>query len=155
MIEHVIELLKDNGLTIAFAESMTGGLLSSKMTEIAGVSKVYKGAVVAYTNDIKNRVLYIDHKDIETYGVVSSEIATKMAKSVLRLFNTDIAVGITGDAGPTLQKDSMKKMVYVAMCTKDRCETFHLSFDKESRVEAQQLTVQMTIKKLELFIPKI
>ncbi len=155
MIDHVIELLKDNGLTIAFAESMTGGLLSSKMTEIAGVSKVYKGAVVAYTNEIKNSILYIDHKDIETYGVVSSEIAINMAKSVIKLFNTDVAVGITGDAGPTLQKDSTKKMVYVAICTKDRCETFHLSFDKESRVEAQQLTVQKTIEKLELFISNI
>ena len=154
MIDKTLKLLNEKQLTISFAESMTGGLLSSKLTELPGASIVFKGSIVAYSNEIKNRVLYIDSNDIKTYGVVSKEIAQKMATSVLKLFNTNISVGITGDAGPTNQEGKNDRHAYYAICHKESCEIYHLKFSEETRIEAQQKTVDEIYRSLKLFIEK-
>ncbi|MFA6800875.1 MAG: CinA family protein [Acholeplasmataceae bacterium] len=154
MIKNLINKLEEKGLTVAFAESMTGGLLSASITKIAGASKVFKGSIIAYTNEIKNRVLYIDEKDIETFGVVSKEIALKMSQAVLNLFNVSFAVGITGDAGPTLQENKTERQAFFAICTKDFCETFEMNFTNETRIEAQKKAVEEVYKKLLFTVTK-
>jgi len=148
MIEHIIYECEEKGLTIAFAESMTGGLLSAKFTEVPGASKVFKGSVVAYSNEIKINVLKIDEDLINQYHVVSKEVAEAMAKNVKELFNVSIGVGVTGDAGPTLQKNSEKRSAFYAICSEHGCKNVQIVFDKESRHEAQKNTVDQTYETL-------
>ncbi|MFH1562955.1 MAG: nicotinamide-nucleotide amidohydrolase family protein [Nitrospirota bacterium] len=87
-------------LTIAVAESCTGGLLSNKITDIPGSSLYYRGGIVAYDKEVKINLLNIQPEVIEKCGIVSQEVAGSMAKEIAHIMKTDIGVGITGYAGP-------------------------------------------------------
>ncbi len=92
--------LRAAGLTIACAESCTGGLLTSMLTDVSGSSSYVMGSVVSYSNDVKARVLHVSEETLAVYGAVSEETAREMAQSVRKLIYADIGVGITGIAGP-------------------------------------------------------
>ena len=92
--------LRARGLTISCAESCTGGLLTSTLTDIPGSSAYVMGSVVSYSNEVKSRVLGVSDETLLLYGAVSEETAREMAEGVRRLMQTDIGVGITGIAGP-------------------------------------------------------
>lgn len=94
------EILTKKNFTIACAESCTGGLLTSKLTDVAGSSAYVKGAVVSYTNEIKNKILQVNAETLEKFGAVSEQTAKEMAANVRQIFNTNIGVSITGFAGP-------------------------------------------------------
>ncbi|MFC2768679.1 CinA family protein [Mitsuokella sp. oral taxon 131] len=94
------ELLTARGLTIACAESCTGGLLTSRLTDVAGSSAYVMGSVVSYTNAIKERLVGVRHETLAAHGAVSEETAREMAEGIRRAIRTDIGVGITGIAGP-------------------------------------------------------
>lgn len=96
----LIGLLDSRGRTISFAESCTGGLVSSVMTSIPGASIVYKGGIVAYANEIKHRILGVEPGILHKNGSVSMECAEAMAIGVALRFETDYALSITGIAGP-------------------------------------------------------
>lgn len=93
------QLLAQN-LTIACAESCTGGLLTSRLTDIAGSSAYVMGSVVSYTNRIKETLVGVQHETLLAHGAVSEETAREMAEGIRRTITTDIGVGITGIAGP-------------------------------------------------------
>ncbi|WP_329903903.1 CinA family protein [Porphyromonas pogonae] len=101
LLQKLIQLLSARHLTIAVAESCTGGLVSSMLTDVAGVSKVYKGSIVAYHNDIKERVLGVDRHDLDKYTAVSQPVAMQMAQNVRLLMSADIGLSTTGYAGPS------------------------------------------------------
>ena len=88
------------GKTLATAESCTGGGIGSAITAVAGASKVYVGGVVSYTNDIKHRILGVDQAILDKYGAVSAPVAGAMASGVRDLMGADVAVSVTGLAGP-------------------------------------------------------
>lgn len=92
--------LHARGLTIACAESCTGGLLTSTLTDIPGSSSYVMGSVVSYSNDVKARILHVSEETLLLHGAVSEETAREMAEGVRQLMQTDIGVGITGIAGP-------------------------------------------------------
>ena len=96
----VVEMLKENGLVLATAESCTGGLISQRITSVAGSSEVFECGVVSYANEIKHRVLGVSEDDLKTYGAVSEQVARQMAQGVLNLSGADAAVSVTGIAGP-------------------------------------------------------
>jgi nicotinamide-nucleotide amidase len=93
-------LLKKN-LTIAVAESCTGGLVSNRITNINGSSRYFLCGVIAYSNEIKKCPLNVSDDSLKRYGAVSGQVAAQMAEGVRLLANTDIGVGVTGVAGPT------------------------------------------------------
>lgn len=93
-------LLTAAHLTIAAAESCTGGLLTSRLTDVAGSSAYVKGSVVSYTNEVKAALLGVEEELLKTRGAVSEPVARAMAEGVRRRMRTDIGVGITGLAGP-------------------------------------------------------
>ena len=93
-------ILIDHNFTIACAESCTGGLLTSRFTDVPGSSDYIKGSVVSYTEEVKINILKVKAETIAQFEVVSSEVALEMAEGVRNLMNTDIGVGITGVAGP-------------------------------------------------------
>lgn len=94
-------LLVRRGVTLAVAESCTGGALSGAFTAMPGASSYFAGSVVAYSNSVKERVLGVDPADLERYGAVSRQVAEQMAAGVRRITGADYAVSTTGIAGPT------------------------------------------------------
>lgn len=97
----LLEHLRNRGLTVATAESCTGGTISSRITAIAGCSDVMKGGVTAYSNDVKRSILGVSDATLREHGAVSSETAAEMALGVCRATGADCAVATTGIAGPT------------------------------------------------------
>ena len=89
------------GKTLATAESLTGGGIGAALTAVSGSSAGYKGGVISYTNEIKHNVLGVSQELLERYGAVSPWVAGEMVSGVRRLLNADIAVSVTGLAGPT------------------------------------------------------
>ena len=88
------------GKTLATAESCTGGLVAERVTNVPGSSEVYKGGVISYTDEIKREVLCVPPEWLEKYGAVSAPVAGAMASGVRNLLQTDVAVSVTGLAGP-------------------------------------------------------
>jgi nicotinamide-nucleotide amidase len=99
--EEFYALFSKKGLTISTAESITAGMLASKIVNVSGVSSVFMGGVVVYSNEAKEKILGISHEILETYGAVSKECVQEMAKNVKDIFNTSVGAAITGIAGPT------------------------------------------------------
>lgn len=97
----VIETLRRQGVTVATAESCTGGLIAKLLTDIAGSSAVFSGACVTYTNEVKERLLGVSPATIAAHTEVSHACAGEMAAGVRRAVGTDIGVSTTGFAGPT------------------------------------------------------
>lgn len=100
IFERLSEILVREGLMICSAESCTGGLFASKMTDQAGSSAYIAGGVVAYSNEVKQSVLGVKESTLIAHGAVSAETAAEMAEGALGLFGCDFAVSVTGIAGP-------------------------------------------------------
>ena len=98
--EKLVELLKSRGLTCATAESCTGGGVGFAITSVAGSSEVFAGGVISYSNAVKRDVLGVSAETLAAVGAVSSEVAAQMADGARRLLKTDLAVSLTGIAGP-------------------------------------------------------
>ena len=98
--QNLVELLAAKGLTCATAESCTGGGVGSAITAIPGSSAVFAGGIISYANDVKERVLGVSAATLARVGAVSSETAAQMALGARRLLQVDLAVSLTGIAGP-------------------------------------------------------
>lgn len=94
----VIETLR--GKTLVTAESLTGGGIGAALTAVPGASEVYKGGVISYTNEVKHHVLGVDTEVLESVGAVSEPVAREMAAGARKLLKADVAVSVTGLAGP-------------------------------------------------------
>ena len=101
LIDDLFKNLNEKCLTLSVAESCTGGSLSAKICSFPGISSIFKGGIVAYSDNIKIDRLNINPNDIIKYGAVSSQVASQMSNSVMKLFNTDIGVSTTGYSVPT------------------------------------------------------
>ena len=88
------------GRTLATAESCTGGGIGAALTAIPGSSSVYKGGIISYTNEIKRRLLGVKQSDLDHFGAVSAHVAVAMAQGARKALKADIAVSVTGLAGP-------------------------------------------------------
>ena len=100
LAEHTVKLLIEKGVTVAAAESCTGGELEKRITDIPGASAALRGGVVVYTNEAKHLLLGIPMETIEKHGAVSFEVAAELAERVRRKLGADLGVGVTGLAGP-------------------------------------------------------
>jgi len=97
----LIETCRKYGLTLSCAESCTGGLTSSLLTDASGCSDVYMGSAVTYSNDSKKKVLSVKEQTIKSFGAVSAQVALEMSLGALNVFDTDVAISFSGIAGPT------------------------------------------------------
>ena len=109
MEKRVIEKLRERGLLLATAESCTGGLCAKRLTDVPGASQVFCGGVVSYTNDVKMRLLGVNEETLSQFGAVSGETAREMAEGVRQATGADVAVSVTGVAGPS--SDEMGNVV--------------------------------------------
>lgn len=98
--EKVVKMLKKRGLTMVTAESCTGGMLASKLINVSGVSEVFKAGLVTYANEAKKEILGVRGKTLKKYGAVSQETAEEMILGAVERYDADVAVSVTGIAGP-------------------------------------------------------
>ena len=98
--ENLVALLKARGLVCATAESCTGGGVGSAITGVPGSSAVFAGGVISYSNEVKRNVLGVSAESLDKYGAVSPQVAAQMADGARRLLKTELAVSLTGIAGP-------------------------------------------------------
>ena len=136
-----------SGKTIATAESCTGGGIGAALTGVPGSSAVFKGGVISYCNEIKISVLGVDEEVLHAYGAVSAPVAEAMACGVRALLNTDIAVSVTGLAGPTGDEfGNPVGTVFIGYKSKTRAKVYDFVFtgDRDS-VRAQTVTAALRI----------
>lgn len=122
LAELVHRTLLQRGLTVAVAESCTGGNIASQLTAQAGASAYFKGGVVAYSNEVKENVLGVQHKTLEVYGAVSEETACEMVQGVRQRLGADVAIATTGIAGPDGgTREKPVGTVWIAVADGDGC----------------------------------
>ena len=126
---NIIERLKECNLTISTAESITGGLIASKICEISGASNYFKGGVVSYTKEAKESLLGVSLEDIEKYGVYSKETVIKMAEGIKERTNSDIAIATSGVAGPGPDEGVEAGTVYFCYYILDKIVTEKKKFE--------------------------
>ena len=102
MLEEILhETMRTRGLTLATAESCTGGLISDRITNVSGSSEYFPGGVVAYSYEAKVNLLGVSWDTLHKHGAVSEEVVLEMARGARKIFNTDIGISVSGIAGPT------------------------------------------------------
>ena len=118
------------GITVGFAESLTGGLISSSVVAIPGASAVFKGSIVSYTNEVKENVLGVSPDIISAHTEVSAECAKAMAEGAKSVLGVDLAVSVTGIAGPTGELPGKPVgTVYMGYCFRDISGALRLNFE--------------------------
>lgn len=135
------QLLKQSGLTISTAESLTGGLFASTLVSVAGSSSYFKGGTVAYQKEAKIHQLQIDEELLDHYGMVSKECAQAMAKNVRRLYQSDLGISFTGVAGPEQMENKEVGTIFVAIADEKQVETIELHLAR-TRNGNREFTVQ-------------
>lgn len=116
----VVKKLKKKSLTLATAESCTGGLIGKRITDVSGSSSVFECGIISYSNEIKSKILGVSEDDLRQHGAVSEPVARQMALGALKISGADIAIGVTGIAGP--ESDNTNKPVglsFIALAAKD------------------------------------
>ena len=148
-LEEVVgKLLKERGLTIATAESCTGGLISSRITNVPGSSQYFERGIVSYSNGAKVELLKIDEDMIDKYGAVSFEVARLMAEGVKAVSGTDIGLAVTGIMGPggaTFNKPV--GLVYIGYCDEKMCTAREFRFG-DDRLRNKDKTAQAALDML-------
>ena len=121
----LVALLKQKGLTVSTAESCTGGLIASTIVDVPGASAVFPGGAVTYASSVKTALLGVPEDLIRLRGVVSSDVAAAMAEGARKRFGTDLAVSVTGVAGPDGgTPETPVGCVYIGVAVKDKTVTF-------------------------------
>ena len=140
--ENLVSLLTARGLTCATAESCTGGGVGSAITAVPGSSAVFAGGVISYSNEVKREVLGVSARSLETVGAVSPEVAAQMADGVRKLLKTDLAVSLTGIAGPDGgSEEKPVGLVWFGLSAKDGTRTEKAIFRGDrAQVRAQAIT---------------
>lgn len=146
--EQAVDLFKGIGKTFGFAESLTGGMISSEIVGISGASEVFAGSVVSYTNDVKINVLGVPASVIEAETEVSSECAAAMAEGLCKVVGCDYSVSVTGIAGPTGELPGKPVgTVYFGFCGGGRNGSFRREFSG-SRNEVREKTCECALETL-------
>ena len=146
------ELLKNSGLTIAAAESLTAGLFMAELADVPGISSSLKGGLVVYDEKMKKDQLEIPATLLDKYGVVSSECAAALARSVKRKFESDIGIGLTGAAGPDPHDGQPMGTVWIGIAYRDEeVKTYKLDLSgsrNANRKRAARFALYYLIKEL-------
>ncbi len=129
----IFQYLKKHNMTISFCESASAGALTSMFCENEGVSAVFKGSIIAYQNEIKNKVLGISEEILNNQGAVSSITAELMAKNTAKKLNTDICISITGNAGSNVMENKAPCLYYIGIHMIDRTEVFEVQLENHER----------------------
>lgn len=147
MLQELGKALIENNLSISSAESLTGGLFGAKLCEVSGISQVYKGSFVTYQDEVKINLLKVKEETIREYGAVSLECAYEMVKNAQQIFNTDISVSFTGNAGPNGSEGKPVGLVYIGIYFLGDVEIIELNL-KGSREEIRNECLNVVSRKI-------
>ena len=140
--QKIVKLLSKKKIKISFAESCTGGLLSSSITSISGSSKVFSLGLITYSNNAKIEILKVPKIIINKYGAVSKECCLSMAKNLSKISKSNIALSITGIAGPSGgTKKKPVGLVYIALKKDNKLRVHEFFFKNKGRAYIQRATV--------------
>lgn len=145
-IKELQEAFVIRGRTLGSVESFTGGLFASEITKVPGASKFFKGAIVTYATEEKIRIIGVNPRLIERFGVVSQEVCAEMVGHGMGLLNVDYCVAFTGNAGPDAMEGKPVGEVYIGVCNKEvaRIQRFQLQGTREEiQNQALNLSYQM------------
>jgi len=150
-VTELIDVLRSKGLRMSAAESCTGGMIGCMMTSVPGSSDVFLGSAVTYSNEAKESILKVSHQTLMDHGAVSEETAREMAIGSIDAYGSDIAVAVTGIAGPGGATDTKPVgLVYIAVAdgprtvvTKNNFEGDRQSVRKQTALEAIRLAKDM------------
>lgn len=145
------KLFREKGRTLGSVESFTGGLFAKEITSISGASHFFKGALVTYATEEKNRLLGISYKDIDEFGVVSKEVAAQMASNGKKLLNVDYCVSFTGNAGPTAMEGKPVGEIHIGIAFLDTAQVHSYTLEG-SREEIQNKAIKIAFELLESLI---
>ncbi len=152
LLEECYAKLQEKDMTIAAAESLTGGLFQQELTSLQGVSAIFKGGIVTYSNQAKEKILGVKASTIDTYGVVSVQCAIEMASCVREKFDTDIGVSFTGVAGPSELEGKPVGTVYLGFAFRDgttKVKELHLGNRRSSnRIRSMKHACYFLLKEL-------
>ncbi len=148
LASRVIEIFREKGLSLAFAESCTGGMIAETITNVAGASDIFYGSAVTYVNSAKEHILGVARETLEKHGAVSSECAEEMACGARRVYGADVAMSVTGIAGPGGGSEAKPVgTVWFGLAAKDDAETFRRRFDGD-RAAVRRQTVEEVLRRL-------
>ncbi len=153
LAKRLYELLKQNKITIATAESCTGGMIGASLTSVPGMSKCYGYGVITYSNEAKIKLLGVSETTLKTYGAVSEFTACEMAEGALKLSDADIAISVTGIAGPGGgTKEKPVGLVYIGVAQRGKRTVAFKNNFSGTRDEIRQSTLA---RALEIAIEKV
>ncbi|MDD4876496.1 MAG: CinA family protein [Dehalococcoidales bacterium] len=150
--QEIGNLLRQKRLTLGIVESATGGLISHRMTNIPGISNCYNGAITAYSNEVKIKVVGVSKESINKYGAVSSQVAEEMAEGGRKLLAADICLSDTGIAGPsgdTTEKPVGLFFIGLSYHTLTYSQEHHFTKDREQN---KQLAAETALNWLRTYL---
>ena len=151
--EAVVELLREKNLKIATAESCTGGYIAKRITNVSGSSDVFECGIVSYSNRIKNEVLGVSADDLEKYGAVSETVARQMAEGAVKVSGADIAVSVTGIAGPNGDgTDKPVGLSYIGLADKNSSWVKELKTGRTDREYNRYVNASNALNMIRMYI---
>lgn len=151
--EAVVGMLKEHHLKVSTAESCTGGLIAKRITDVPGASEVFECGIISYANGIKHKVLGVSEDDLNKYGAVSEPVAKQMAQGALKVSGADIAVSVTGIAGP--DSDSTGKpvgLVYIGLADKENVWVREIRTSRRDRSYNRYVSASNALDMIRLYI---
>lgn len=151
--EAVVAMLKEHHLKVATAESCTGGLIAKRITDVPGASEVFECGIISYANEIKHKILGVSEDDLNKYGAVSEPVAKQMAQGALKVSGADIAVSVTGIAGP--DSDSTSKpvgLVYIGLADKENVWVKEIRTSRRDRSYNRYVSASNALNMIRLYI---
>lgn len=146
----VLSACREHGLILAAAESCTGGLLIASLTDIAGSSDVVAGGMTTYSNNAKHKLINVSTETLETYGAVSEQVASEMARGVATAFGCPLSASITGIAGPDGgNKDKPVGTVHITTCLRGQVQhkKHHFNGDRHAvRMQSVSAALDMLLE---------
>ena len=153
--EEVISLLSEKGLTLTAAESCTGGLIAKRLTDVSGASAVFHGSLVTYSNRLTEKWLGVQAETLQTYGAVSAQTAREMALGARKAADADLAVAVTGIAGPN-SDDTNKPvgLVFIALADRDSVtvEKYENQFTDNVREQNRTTSAQRALEAVRRYL---
>lgn len=151
--EAAVGMLKEHHLKVATAESCTGGLIAKRITDVPGASEVFECGIISYANGIKHKVLGVSEDNLNKYGAVSEPVAKQMAQGALKVSGADIAVSVTGIAGP--DSDSTGKpvgLVYIGLADKGNVWVREIRTSRTDRSYNRYVSASNALDMIRLYI---
>lgn len=155
--EEVISLLSEKGLTLTAAESCTGGLIAKRLTDVSGASAVFHGSLVTYSNRLKEKWLGVQAETLQKYGAVSEQTAREMALGAKQAADADLAVAVTGIAGPN-SDDTNKPvgLVFIALADGNTVtvEKYENQFTDNVREQNRTVSAQRALEAVRRYLQR-